>query len=67
MISTRRRYGSYVSLNRIQMPFALSTDGEPEPDLLVVGGELDDYPEHPTQDDAVLILEVSDSTLAYDW
>lgn len=51
---------------REQRPLALSTDGAPEPDLLVVPGSWRDYPHAPTQADAVLLVEVSDSTLRYD-
>ncbi|MCX6366124.1 MAG: Uma2 family endonuclease [Armatimonadetes bacterium] len=49
-----------------QLPIGLSTDGEPEPDLAVVAGEPDDYPEHPTEQDVLLVMEISDSTLAFD-
>jgi Uma2 family endonuclease len=48
---------------RMQFPLNLSTS-EPEPDVSVVAGKLEDYSDHPTT--AVLVVEVSDSTLAYD-
>jgi Putative restriction endonuclease len=32
---------------RVQSPLALSEDGEPEPDLAVVPGAIDDYDEGP--------------------
>jgi Uma2 family endonuclease len=48
---------------RTQFPLNLSTS-DPEPDVSVVAGRLQDYSDHPTT--AVLIVEVSDSTLAYD-
>lgn len=51
---------------RPQLPISLSTDGEPEPDLAVVVGEPDDYTEHPTEHDVLLVMEISDSTLAFD-
>ncbi len=52
---------------RVQMPLVLATDGEPEPDLLVARGRQSDYLEnHPTQDDTLLVVEISDSTLALD-
>jgi Uma2 family endonuclease len=48
---------------RVQSPLALSDDTEPEPDVAVV--PLGDYEiEHPTT--ALLIIEVSDSTLRKD-
>ncbi len=49
-----------------QMPIRLSSRLEPEPDLLVVPGIPADYPDAPLFSDAVLLLEVSDSTLRYD-
>lgn len=48
---------------RMQFPLNLGTS-DPEPDLSVVPGRLEDYQDHPTS--SVLIVEVSDSTLAYD-
>ena len=38
--------------------------GEPQPDVAVVRGAIRDYPDHPTT--ALLVVEVSDSTLYYD-
>jgi Uma2 family endonuclease len=49
-----------------QLPIALSTDGEPMPDIAVVLGKPDDYADHPTESDVLLLLEISDSTLAFD-
>jgi Uma2 family endonuclease len=49
-----------------QQPLALATDGEPEPDVLMLRGAPDDYPDHPTEYDALLVVEISDTTLAYD-
>ncbi len=50
---------------RVQSPLALADDGEPEPDLAVVPGVLDDYDHgHPTT--ALLVVEVADSSLAHD-
>jgi Uma2 family endonuclease len=51
---------------RPQLPIGLSTDGEPEPDISVVAGEPDDYVEHPSESDVLLVLEISDATLAFD-
>ena len=49
----------------IQMPLALGPHSQPEPDLAVVVGNPRDYNEaHPTT--AVLVVEVSDTTLSYD-
>ncbi|MFN8494044.1 MAG: Uma2 family endonuclease [Caldilineaceae bacterium] len=50
---------------RTQLPLAIDEHALPEPDLAVVEGTLDDYQEaHPTT--AVLVIEVSDSSLTYD-
>jgi Uma2 family endonuclease len=54
--------GFYV---RSQLPLALGQRSDPEPDLVVVPGAPEDYEDaHPTT--ALLVVEVSDTTLAYD-
>jgi Uma2 family endonuclease len=40
------------------------THSEPQPDVAVIPGRFEDYTDHPTT--ALLIVEVSDTTLAYD-
>jgi Uma2 family endonuclease len=48
-----------------QAPLRFGKRSEPEPDIAVVTGRMEDYPtEHPTTAD--LIVEVSDKTLYYD-
>lgn len=50
---------------RTQMPMALDEESEPEPDLVVVSGSPRSYQEaHPNR--AGLVLEVADSSLAFD-
>ena len=49
---------------RIQSPMDLGEASQPEPDVLVVRGSPRGIKAHPTT--AVLIVEVSDTTLAYD-
>jgi len=50
---------------RGQFPIALDDDSEPEPDVAVVPGSRRDYVSgHPSR--PVLIVEVADTTLAYD-
>jgi Uma2 family endonuclease len=51
---------------RQQLPVRIGTTSEPEPDLSVVAGEPRDYlgSDHP--DTALLLIEVSDTTLAFD-
>jgi Uma2 family endonuclease len=50
---------------RVRHPLIIDPDGEPEPDLAVVRGEprahLDEHPRDP-----VLVIEVAESSLAYD-
>jgi len=50
---------------RVQLPLALTDDSEPEPDLAVVSGSWRDYTKaHPGE--ALLVVEISDTTLAID-
>ena len=54
-----------ITLKRIQGPLLLGHRTKPEPDVAVVVGEIRDYAgKHPTT--AVLVIEVSDSTLKFD-
>jgi len=54
--------GAYV---RMQGPIGLDDESEPEPDVAVVPGTVDDYgAEHPAR--AVLVVEVAESSLAFD-
>lgn len=49
-----------------QQPLYVSEESEPEPDVMVVNGTADDYDEHPTPTDVLLLVEVSDSTVRFD-
>ena len=51
---------------REEKPLVLSDWSEPEPDIVVVRGSLRATPRHPTPDNAVLVVEVSDTSFAYD-
>jgi Uma2 family endonuclease len=52
---------------RIQNPVHLGEGNEPQPDLVVAHRREGDYATaHPTPDDILLIIEVADSSLAYD-
>jgi Uma2 family endonuclease len=44
----------------------LSDFSEPEPDIVVVKGTLRQTPRHPTTENTVLVMEVSESSLALD-
>ena len=55
------------ALLRVQEPIILSDDTEPEPDLALVKYREDEYSGgHPTSDDVLLVIEVSDTTLGTD-
>lgn len=49
---------------RVQLPLWIDNESEPDPDLAVVPGTPRDYKQHPRT--ALLVVEVSDSTLAFD-
>ena len=49
----------------VQSPIRLSADGEPMPDLAIVRDRLYGA-QLPTEDDVLLVIEVSDTTLRYD-
>ena len=60
----RRAFGPGWQV-RIQMPIALGSDSEPEPDVAVVeGGPGDFFDTHPTG--AALVVEVAISSLGFD-
>lgn len=51
---------------REEKPLVLPDQTEPEPDIVVVRGPLRASRRHPTPQEAVLVMEVSDSTLEFD-
>lgn len=52
---------------QIECPLRLSPYHVPEPDLMIVRGTLDDYPNgHPTPADVALVVEVADSSVPKD-
>ena len=55
-----------VSLT-VQMPLRLDAWNEPQPDLMLLRPRADDYADrHPSAADVLLLVEVSDSSLAWD-
>jgi Uma2 family endonuclease len=51
----------------IQLPVRLSRRSDPQPDLAVLRGSRERYRDaHPSANDALLLIEVSDTTLRYD-
>jgi Uma2 family endonuclease len=60
----RRAFGAGHTV-RVQHPLAIEPDDEPEPDVAVVrGGPREHLADHPRE--AVLVVEVADSSLEYD-
>jgi Uma2 family endonuclease len=56
-----------TAIVRVQDPILLDQHSEPEPDLAIVRYREDDYvTKHPEPGDVLLLIEVSESTLAYD-
>lgn len=52
---------------RPEQPLLIGGDSVPEPDVVVVAGSLRDYASrHPTNQEVLLVVEVSDTTLAQD-
>ncbi len=52
---------------RGQDPITLANHSEPEPDVVIARGRHEDYlAHHPYPEDILLVVEISDSTLAYD-
>jgi Uma2 family endonuclease len=52
---------------RGQSPIQLGDDSEPQPDLALVAARKSFYKDgHPTEHDTLLVIEVSDTTLAHD-
>ena len=51
----------------VQNPLRLDDSSEPEPDIVVFKAQADEYESGPpTPDDALLVIEVADTSLAYD-
>lgn len=61
----RRAFASGYSVET-QVPTGIADDSEPEPDVIVIAGDSEDYDEHPTPEAIRLIVEVSESSLAKD-
>jgi Uma2 family endonuclease len=59
----RKVFGSSYWV-RMQGPLVLPNNSEPEPDISVVAGSVDDYTDHPRG--ALLVIEISGTTLRHD-
>ena len=52
---------------RGQEPIILPSNSEPKPDVVIAKKKTDNYlSAHPTVEDIILVIEISDSTLKYD-
>ena len=61
-----RALGDRVIVN-VQNPFQFRPRGQPQPDVMLLRPREDFYTtSHPTASDTLLLIEVSDSSLAYD-
>jgi Uma2 family endonuclease len=56
-----------AALVNVQSPLRLDLYSEPQPDLMLLRSRADDYrASHPSADDVLLLVEVSETSLAYD-
>ena len=62
-ILLEKLFSSTAWVNRCEQPIP-TEDSDPQPDVMVIPGRFEDYNDHPTT--ALLIVEVSDSTLFKD-
>ncbi len=61
-----RRLGEEEALVDAQNPVVLGDITEPQPDLALLRPRPDFYAEHPRSEDILLLIEVADTSLAYD-
>jgi Uma2 family endonuclease len=55
-----------VALIDVQNPVVLGPRDEPQPDVTVLRRRAEGYSDHPRPPDVLLVIEVADTTLAYD-
>lgn len=55
-----------VAIIDVQNPVVLGASEAPQPDLAVLKRRADRYPQHPRGRDILLVIEVADTSLAYD-
>jgi Uma2 family endonuclease len=61
-----RLVGDQVAV-RNQEPITLFDNSEPEPDIVIAEGKIEDYlAHHPVQDDVLIVIEIADSSLVHD-
>ena len=60
------RHALELAIIDVQNPVVLGRHDAPQPDLAVLKRRADGYPRHPRARDILLVIEVADTTLAYD-
>jgi len=55
-----------VAMIDVQNPVVLGRHDAPQPDLALLRRRADGYPNHPRRSDTLLVIEVADSSVAYD-
>jgi len=60
------RHALALAIIDVQNPVVLGRHDAPQPDLAVLKRRADGYPRHPRARDILLVIEVADTTLAYD-
>src|SRR5438046_4198768 len=55
-----------VAVIDVQNPVVLGERDAPQPDVTLLKPRADAYPHHPRAEDILLLIEVADTTLAYD-
>jgi Uma2 family endonuclease len=61
-----RRLGDRALVS-VQNPIVIGHDSEPQPDVVILRPRADAYADHhPTPESILLVIEVADTTLAYD-
>ena len=60
------RHALELAIIDVQNPVVLGRHDAPQPDLALLKRRADGYPRHPRARDILLVIEVADTTLAYD-
>jgi Uma2 family endonuclease len=60
------RHALELAIIDVQNPVVLGTHDAPQPDLALLKRRADRYPHHPRARDILLVVEVADTSLAYD-
>jgi Uma2 family endonuclease len=55
-----------VAIVDVQNPVVLGEHDAPQPDLVLLKPRADGYPQHPRATDILLVIEVADTSIAYD-